>query len=62
MFRHTFATVMLEQGADIRYIQKMMGHANLDATEVYTHVAIKKLKEVHSKMHPAKMERTTDTK
>lgn len=58
MFRHTFATVMLESGADIRYIQKMMGHANLDATEIYTHVAIKKLKQVHERMHPAKSERS----
>jgi integrase/recombinase XerD len=58
MFRHTFATVMLEHGADIRHIQKMLGHTNLEATEIYTHVAIKALKDIHTACHPAKNERT----
>jgi integrase/recombinase XerD len=52
MFRHTMATLMLEGGADIRYIQKMLGHATLQSTEIYTHVAIRKLREVHAATHP----------
>ena len=43
LFRHTMATLMLEGGADIRYIQEMLGHRNLESTEVYTHVSIRKL-------------------
>ena len=53
MLRHTMATLMLEGGADIRYIQEMLGHAALVSTEVYTHVSIGKLKEVHDATHPA---------
>ena len=52
LFRHTMATLMLEGGADIRFIQEMLGHALLDSTEIYTHVSIKKLKEIHSTTHP----------
>lgn len=58
IFRHTMATMMLEGGADIRFVQAMLGHAHLSTTEIYTRVAIKKLKEVHSMSHPgAKLER-----
>jgi len=57
LFRHTMATLMLENGADIRYIQEMLGHADLSTTEIYTRVSIKKLMEVHSRTHPAKVER-----
>ena len=52
LFRHTMATLMLEGGADIRFIQAMLGHASLEATQVYTRVAIRKLKEVHERSHP----------
>lgn len=52
VFRHTFATLMLEGGADIRYIQHMLGHEKLDTTQIYTQVAIKKLKEIHTAIHP----------
>jgi integrase/recombinase XerD len=52
MFRHTMATLMLENGADIRYIQQILGHSRLDTTQIYTHVSIKKLKEIHSTTHP----------
>jgi integrase/recombinase XerD len=55
LFRHTMATVMLENGCDIRYIQAMLGHAKLDTTEIYTQVSIRKLKEVHSATHPARL-------
>jgi integrase/recombinase XerD len=53
LFRHTLATLMLENGADIRYVQAMLGHANIQTTEVYTQVAIKKLQKVHELTHPA---------
>jgi integrase/recombinase XerD len=52
MFRHTMATLMLENGADIRYIQQILGHSSLDTTQIYTRVSIKKLKEVHTATHP----------
>jgi hypothetical protein len=55
LFRHTCATLMLENGADIRYIQQLLGRACLAATEVYTQVSICQLKEVHTRTHPAKM-------
>jgi integrase/recombinase XerD len=47
------ATHMLENGADIRFIQAILGHAQLTTTEIYTHVSIVKLKEVHALTHPA---------
>jgi integrase/recombinase XerD len=55
LFRHACATHMLENGADIRYIQALLGHANLATTEVYTQVSILQLKAVHQKTHPARM-------
>ena len=53
LFRHTMATIMLENGADIRFIQEMLGHAELSTTQIYTQVSIKKLKEIHSATHPS---------
>jgi integrase/recombinase XerD len=53
LFRHSMATAMLENGADIRFIQALLGHASLETTTVYTRVAIGKLKEVHAATHPA---------
>lgn len=58
IFRHTFATLMLENGADIRHIQAMLGHADLSSTEIYTHVAIQKLKLIHTEAHPASAKAT----
>jgi integrase/recombinase XerD len=53
LFRNTMATLMLEGGADIRFIQQMLGHAELSTTEIYTHVSIRMLKQVHTATHPA---------
>jgi integrase/recombinase XerD len=57
LFRHTMATLMLEAGADLRFIQAMLGHADISSTQLYTHVAIRSLKEVYERTHPgAKLE------
>lgn len=61
LFRHTMATLMLENGADIRFIQAMLGHANLETTQIYTRVTIRKLKEIHDATHPAKSKRDNDS-
>jgi integrase/recombinase XerD len=55
LFRHTMATLMPENGADIRFIQQMLGHAELSTTQIYTQVSIRKLKEIHSLTHPARL-------
>ncbi|WP_420998495.1 site-specific tyrosine recombinase XerC [Cupriavidus sp. 30B13] len=52
LFRHTMATLMLENGADIRFIQAMLGHAELSTTQIYTQVAIRQLQQVHAATHP----------
>ncbi len=52
MFRHTFATSLLEQDVDIRYIQEMLGHSSINITEIYTHVAISKQRDILATKHP----------
>jgi integrase/recombinase XerD len=59
LFRHAMATHMLENGADIRYIQAILGHNDLDTTAIYTQVSIHKLKAVHANTHPARLHRLT---
>ncbi len=61
LFRHTMATLMLEGGADVRYLQEMLGHAKLDTTQIYTRVSIEKLKQIHEATHPARMERREES-
>lgn len=54
MFRHTFATCLLEADVDIRYIQEMLGHSSITVTEIYTHVALSKQKDILTTKHPRK--------
>lgn len=54
LLRHTMATLMLEGGADIRFIQAMLGHAELSTTQIYTQVSIRMLKQIHTATHPGK--------
>jgi len=53
MIRHTAATLMMEGGADLRSLQTLLGHESLNTTQIYTHVTIDRLREVHAKTHPA---------
>jgi integrase/recombinase XerD len=52
LFRHTAATLMLEGGADLRYVQELLGHADISTTTIYTRVSIRQLKAVHAACHP----------
>jgi integrase/recombinase XerD len=52
LLRHTCATHMLEGGADIRFIQQLLGHASLETTQIYTQLTIQQLREVHARCHP----------
>jgi len=61
LFRHTMATLMLENGADIRYIQAMLGHASPATTQIYAQVSIRMLKTIHAATHPGKPIRPRST-
>lgn len=61
LFRHTMATAMLDNGADIRHVQEILGHGQITSTQRYTHVSIARLKAVHAATHPAaKLDRRHD--
>ncbi|MEZ6098538.1 MAG: tyrosine-type recombinase/integrase [Pirellulaceae bacterium] len=53
LLRHTAATLMMQHGADLRSLQLLLGHERLDTTQIYTHVTITRLKQVHDQTHPA---------
>ena len=61
IWRHTCATLMVEGGCDIKFVQQLLGHGTLNSTSLYTQVSIKKLQEMHHATHPARMERTIDS-
>lgn len=62
LFRHTMATLMLEGGADIRYIQQMLGHADISSTQIYTQVSLRALQAIHTATHPAASNQPRNTR
>jgi integrase/recombinase XerD len=60
LLRHTAATLMMEAGADLRSLQELLGHSRINTTQLYTHVSIRRLREVHERTHPAGLPKQPD--